>query len=60
MFTKGERQPESLCRANDDVKGSEDQVVDASKRDLFCQISCAFCLCAPLRRPLVAAWAKKM
>lgn len=42
----------SLCRANDDVKGFEDQVVDASKRDLFCQISSAFCLCASLLRPL--------
>lgn len=43
----------SLCCANDDVKGSEDQVVDASKRDLFCQISSAFCFCASLLRPLL-------
>lgn len=46
---------ESLCRANDDVKGSEDQVVDASKRDLFCQISSSLSsLCSVASSPCCA------
>lgn len=49
-----------LTRANDDVKGSEDQAVDGNKHNFFCQISYAYCVCAWLPRPLLGVGEENM